>query len=297
MKRIIAVMTLVIVLALGTGVAHATQGHFSPGASGIMGATLPPPGTYIKVYNTFVDAGSLRSDSGKKLADAETDIYVLTARFINTFDEEIFGGGNPILDISVPANYIQQGSAVSPTGEDRDKLSLGDTLVQFLIAWHGERWDAVIGPGIYVPIGSKSEMGAGKEYYSWLFGGGMTHYFDVEKSLHFSWLARIEGHFKNEADRTPGYAVHGEFGLGKRVAPNLTIGVAANAYKQIGSDTGSRGTGPYDRDDLYQGYAVGPEVQYVTQSGLAIELRYFWQFEVKNGTQGNSFFLNFTKAL
>lgn len=288
MKRITCLMAFAIaLLSFGPGAALATQGHFTPGASGIMGATLPPPGTYWKIYNVFVDPGGVRNDSGKKIGTADLDVFSLTARFINTFDAELLGG-NPILDISVPMNYTQSGTD--------EHFSLGDSLVQGLLAWHGERWDAVIGPGIYLPIGNQRDIGAGKDYYSWMFGGGMTHYFLEDKSLSFSWIARIEGHFENNADRTPGYAVHGEFGLGKLFAPNVNIGVAATAYQQISDDKGEQGASPFAKDDLYRGFAAGPEVQFYTQSGLVVELRYFWQFAVRNGTQGRTFFLNLTKA-
>lgn len=297
MNRII-MATLVVALAFGSVAAHATTGPFVPGVSGIKGATLPPPGLYVKLYATFVDVGSYRDGDGDKMravgdnGNSETDIFVFTTRFTNTFDYKILGG-DPILDICIPFNYVQ----VNMPGDDQDKLSLGDTLFQTLLAWHGERWDAVAGPGVYLPVGSKSEMGAGKDYYTWLLNAGATVYFDAAKTWSFSAIGRLEGHLQNNADRTPGYAVHGEFGLGKNLSPNVIAGVAATAYKQISDDKGKNKAAPWKKDEKYQGFSVGPEFQFTTKGGSVIEVRYLWQLGVENGTQGSSFFLNFVTPL
>ncbi|MDR2504291.1 MAG: transporter [Deltaproteobacteria bacterium] len=291
MKCFVSMILGVVFFVLsGSGAALATKGHHSPGSGGVLAATMPPTGSYYKLYNTFYSTDSYRGNDGKETVKGlDTDAFVFTTRFIHVYDFKLLGA-DPLSDIVIPVQYMSSPNRM--TGGRDNNISLGDTLVQPLyLAWHGARWDAVFGPGVYIPIGSTGAHGAGKGYWSWIAGGGATVYFTEAKDWHFSFVARLEDHIKDTAAILPGMAFHVEGGLGKRVNKNVTLGIAGTAYRQLTKDSG-----PGSVSLKYSSYSLGPEFRYNTPSGMSIECRYLFEAEVKNGTKGRTFFVNLSKA-
>src|SRR5512140_315161 len=68
--------------------------HYVPGVEGIKGASLPPPGFYVRDYNGFYFADQLNDTKGNKIGvlDVDAFIYANVPRFIWITDAQVCGG-------------------------------------------------------------------------------------------------------------------------------------------------------------------------------------------------------------
>ena len=68
--------------------------HYVPGVEGIKGATLPPPGLWLRDYNVFYYADTLNDPNGNKVngVDAKAFIYANVPRLLWITDTKVLGG-------------------------------------------------------------------------------------------------------------------------------------------------------------------------------------------------------------
>ncbi|MDL2209861.1 transporter [Desulfovibrio sp. OttesenSCG-928-O18] len=293
MKRILFTAVFCISLLISV---QAMAGHsrYTNGVEGVKAASLPPEGFYWRVYNVYYAADKMKTNDMKSNKDFEVDVFALVNRFIWTTPYKVLGA-DLTMDAVIPLIY----SDVKLDDVFNDhKFGLGDILVEpAVLHWHGERWDTVLGMGLYMPTGEfKRNFNAnpGKGYWSMLWSAGGTLYFDAEKTWSASVLARYENHIsKQEHTRvTPGDDFHFEWGIGKSFSSGFEVGVAGYCQWQLKEDKG-RNASP----GMEKAYAAGPEISYTYAPwGLNVTLRSLWEFENKNTTQGNVTSLIFTKA-
>ncbi|MCS4504989.1 transporter, partial [Arhodomonas aquaeolei] len=130
--------------------ADATQ-HYVPGVEGSLGASVPPPGFYLRTYGVYYDSDNVKvdaiSDNDGEIpgGDDSATVRAVVPRAIWITDKQFLGADYgmeaiaPILDKDVDA----MGLSESDSG-------LGDVFLSPLIlAWHGERYDTVLAAGYW----------------------------------------------------------------------------------------------------------------------------------------------------
>lgn len=293
MKRFLLLLIVCAFTMLAAGGAFAAHGHYVNGGEGLKAGTLPPPGFYYRMYNTYYTSGTYKNKYGKSVGDFSVDVFCMAHRFIYSTDIEILGG-NFVVDMVIP--LVQTDIHMAGVFEN-SRFGVSDILVEpFLIAWHGERWDSVIGVGLYLPTGyftQHDKASPGKGFWTLMLSAGGTLYFDDAKSWHASVASRYEIHTEQKnSSVTPGNDFHFEWGVGKTLQSGFEFGLAGYCGWQVTEDYG-RGSD----DSRQDAFAVGPEVGYAFQDlGLQVSLRSLWEFENKAGSQGNVTSLVLTKA-
>ncbi|SFJ67504.1 Uncharacterized conserved protein [Desulfomicrobium apsheronum] len=297
MKKLLLAATMATFVMMGSA-ALAGSGHYVSGVEGIKAATLPPEGIYWRMYNVLYTADDLRDKNGKEVdVDFDVNVYALVNRLIYSSGVEILGG-NLVADIVVPLVYTDISmKAGGMTLFDDNEFGLGDILIEpAVLAWHGPRWDAALGIGVYLPTGdfdADEPASPGKGFWTGMLTAGATFYFDEAKTWSISALSRYEIHSEQEdTDVTYGNDFHFEWGLGKTLAKTWDVGLAGYCRWQLTDDSG-----PGTTNDREEAYAIGPEVSvFVPDWGLGVSLRSLWEFENKVNSQGNVTTLMIMKA-
>lgn len=192
---------------------------------------------------------------------------------------------------------MQVDLTIDAMGYGERRNGLGDICVEpFLLAWHGARYDAAAGVGLYMPTGRYDEQEAanpGKGMWTGMGTLGGTLYFDDAKTWSASLLSRYEVHSKIEGlDYEPGDDFHFEWGLGKTIAKYYDVGLAGYCQWQTTENKGDQI--PYS--DKNRVFAAGPEVvAFIPQIMLFASLRSEWEFGAENNSQGNITSITLTK--
>ncbi|MFO1497295.1 MAG: transporter [Verrucomicrobiota bacterium] len=269
------------------------SGHYPSGAEGIKGASLPPPGLYLRDYNLFYDADYF--PGGPK--EFEAVAYINAPRLIYITDYQIFGA-NYGLDLLVPFYY---GQVQFDAGGSRFKdstFAMGDLQFEpLLLAWHFKQFDFGAGYAFWAPTGDYNRDGQrpsrllGKGFWSHMITAGVTYYPDAEKAWALSALNRYEIHHEHQDfDFTAGDTDTLEFGISKSVTKSIEIGAVGYYQKQTTSYTPAA-SGPMDHV-----VALGPEVSaFWSKLGLFTSLRYVREFDAKQRPEGNTVTLTLTK--
>jgi len=297
MKKLLLATAMATFVMMGSA-ALAGSGHYVSGVEGIKAATLPPEGIYWRMYNVLYTADDLRDKNGKEVdADFDVNVYALVNRLVYSSGIELLGA-NLVADICVPLVYTDISmKAGGMTLFDDNEFGLGDILIEpAILAWHGPRWDAALGVGVYLPTGdfdADEPASPGKGFWTGMLTAGATFYFDEAKTWSVSALSRYEIHSEQEdTDITYGNDFHFEWGLGKTLAKTWDVGLAGYCRWQLTDDSG-----PGTTNDREEAYAIGPEVSvFVPEWGLGVSIRSLWEFENKVNSQGNVTTLMIMKA-
>ena len=251
------------------------------------------------MYNLFYTADDLRDKHGDEIdeVDFDVNVYALVNRLVYSSGIEILGA-NVVADICVPLVYTDISmKAGGMTLFDDNEFGLGDILIEpVILAWHGPRYDAALGVGVYLPTGdfdADEPASPGKGFWTGMLTAGATLYFGEARTWSASILSRYEIHSEqDDTDITYGDDFHFEWGLGKTVAKIWDVGLAGYCRWQVTDDSG-----PGTSDDREEAYAIGPEVSvFVPDWGLGVSLRSLWEFENKVNSQGNVTTLMIMKA-
>ncbi|MBE1423630.1 hypothetical protein H4684_000249 [Desulfomicrobium macestii] len=297
MKKLLLTAAMATFVMMGSA-ALAGSGHYVSGVEGIKAATLPPEGIYWRMYNVLYTADDLRDKHGKEVdVDFDVNVYALVNRLVYSSGIELLGA-NLVADICVPLVYTDISmKAGGMTLFDDNEFGLGDILIEpAILAWHGPRYDAALGVGVYLPTGdfdADEPASPGKGFWTGMLTAGATFYFDEAKTWSISALSRYEIHSEQEdTDVTYGNDFHFEWGLGKTLAKTWDVGLAGYCRWQLTDDSG-----PGTTNDREEAYAIGPEVSvFVPEWGLGVSMRSLWEFENKVNSQGNVTTLMIMKA-
>lgn len=296
MKNLMKSSILAAVLLAAPVVLQAQEpsftGHYVPGVEGIKGATLPPPGFYIRNYNVFYYANRL-NDGGRDRVpgDFRAFVYANLMRGIWITDWT-FLGGNVGMDAILPIVYTD---LTFPDGSKDSKLGVGDIFFEpITLSWHQDRYSAAFGYSFFAPTGSSKPGTArpGKGFWTHMLTGGVTLHLDEEKTWSLSLLNRYEFNTReDESNIRPGQVWTLEYGLGKTLTPTIEAGLSG--YCQI-QTTRDSGTGASNVKD--QIFAAGPEiVMFCPRLTLFASLRYAFEFRAKDRPQGHTTTLTLTK--
>jgi len=301
MRKFVVIVVLACIFSFagelcGTVFAGET-GHYVNGGEGIKAATLPPPGFYWRLYNQFYTADTLNDENGNELdVGYDLSVYSLVNRFVWISNVKILGAD---FGVSLVVPLVRADIEIKSAGIDDQEFGLADIAVEpFVLSWHGPRYDAAFALALYVPTGEYDKnkpASPGKDFWTGMATVGGTYYFDSEKTWSASILGRYEIHSeKDETDVKPGDNFHFEWGIGKTLAETWDVGLTGYCQWQVTDDSGSDVT--WDKSAHDRVYAVGPEVSaFFPPARLSVSLRSQWEFDARDGGEGNVTTLILTK--
>jgi len=279
--RILLLLGLLAVAGFGQAqtVNPQTMSHYPVGMEGIKGATLPPPGFYIQDYTHIYFKEDLPDFSITAITQSPRLVFITGAKVF---------GANYGMDVILPFIHqdltMNQDLIPSGLGFSKTDWNLGDMFVEpFTLSWHATKLDVSLGYGFWAATGNYNptsrlqnnvegqrtlasfnarhvydigNVSPGRGYWTHMFTGGATYYFDKDKSLSLSALCRVErSHEMDKLERTPGQYFTVEWGLAKKVHTNIEVGTSGYYQKQFTAETGWQSKLGHDRI-----VGFGPEI-------------------------------------
>lgn len=263
--------------ALAAGAAQA-EGHYVTGVEGLQGSSVPPAGNYYLGYLVHYDINGFQAPDSKDGIGGSGKVTALANRFVKVTDTKLFGADYgfetiiPVLRTSVKVGPL-----------DASDSGVGDVYVgPLVLGWHGAQWDAVAAAGIWLDTASNTlgdPTSPGKGYQSTMLTGGLTYYFDQQKTISGSALFRYEYNGKKDNGVRPGDQLSLEWGLGKNYGA-YSLGVVGYSQWQLSNDKGAAAVaGKAER------HAAGVEVVYpVASAGLFLKGAAYQEFSVHGGS-------------
>lgn len=294
-------LALAISLALGTlalGAAAPTlaDGHYVPGVEGMQAATVPPPGMYYLGYLVHYDIKSFRApgSSDDLPGDNTGEVTALANRFVWISPYKVLGADWG-MEAIVPVQHTSL--RLGSMGARDSHTSMGDVyLGPLVLGWHGERWDAVAGAGVWLDnAGSERLAAAGKGFKSLMLTGGATLYLDSAKTTSFSTLMRFEHNGKDDHGFRPGRQLTMEWGLGRNFG-KVQAGLVGYSQWQVSHDSG-----PGASRHKAARHAIGGELVYpIPETGVFLKGAFYREVSAKAGSgplpKGNLWRLSLVKA-
>jgi hypothetical protein len=272
--------------------------HYVPGVEGIKGASLPPPGMYLRDYNVLYYSDRLNDQNGDKIGgvDANALIYANVPRFLWITDAEVLGGFIGV-DALLPLQYTDLDIKAGPNSLINDStFGIGDLFAETTWSKHIKQFEFSLAAGFWAPTGDSAAgltTRAGQGFWTGMFTAGATWYPDAKKLWSISALNRYEiNSEKQDANYTPGQAYTLEWGVGRSVSKTVEVGVAGYYQQQVTEDSGS-GKTTAQRDRVA---GAGPEVTvFYPRYKLGWSLRYAYEFMAESRLQGHTGALTITK--
>lgn len=263
--------------------------HYVPGTEGLLAASLPPPGIYLRDYNAFYYADQINNAGGNKIhgANPKAFIYAQVPRFIWITDLQLLGGYVGV-DGLVPLEYKYL------KGVDQT-FGVGDLFAEATWSKHTKQFDFSLGFGTWFPTDNfepTDPTWAGSGFWTYMFTAGATWYVDEQKKWSISALNRYEiNSQQSQTGITPGQVYTVEGGIGYGVSKSVNLGAIGYYQQQTTVDTGSRAWGERDRVA-----GIGPEISaFFPSVTLGVSLRYAYEFLAESRLQGHTIMLTLTK--
>jgi len=292
MKTRIIRFTLAAVLVVVPGLLSAQpSAHYVPGVEGIKGASLPPPGWYVRDYNVGYYSTRANDPAGNNASPPNFTAYTYgnVPRVLWITDTKFLGGYVGV-DALLPLLYQR----LTVPGYDHGTFGIGDFFAESTLSWHPKQFDLAAAVGVWTPTGdSGTPTRAGLGYWTPMLTAGATWYIDTEKTWAVSALNRYEFNTEQrDTHITPGEAYTLEWGVSKTLAKVVDVGAVGYYQQQVTSNSGAP-AGSRNRVA-----AVGPEINVVfPKQMLFVSLRYNYEFMAENRAQGHTFTLTLTKRL
>ena len=265
--------------------------HYVPGVEGIKGASLPPPGIYVRDYNVGYYSTRLNDKSGHSAPpdNFEAFTYANVPRVIYITDLKFLGGFVGV-DALLPLVYQK----VKAGAFDDDNFGIGDFFAEATLSWHYSQIDLSAGCGVWTPTGDSPPppTRAGLGYWTPMLTAGVTWFVDEPKTWAVSLLNRYEFNTEQEdSGITPGQAYTLEWGVSKTLMKVVDLGVVGYYQQQVNTDSGPGSDNIRDRVA-----SVGPEVSVAfPKIMLFASLRYLYEFMAEDRAQGHTVALTLTK--
>ena len=266
-----------------------------PGVEGITGATLPPPGFWLRDYNVAYYTRHSERLPGGQGGEPEGIHLCQRAPFVWITDMKVLGGYLG-LDALLPLQY----TTWMLTGYHHQTFGIGDVFVEGTWSSHLKQFDLALGFGVWAPTGNSSDKPiqapstlAGLGYWTYMLTAGATWYIDNDKRWSVSALNRYEfSTEKEDTEQDPGQAYTLEWGVGYGVTKTVNVGAAGYYQQQVTPTSGDT----WSQRDRVAG--VGPEISaFFPQWMLGVSFRYAYEFMAENRFQGHTFALTLTKSL
>lgn len=268
---------LALVATLAGGAVQA-EGHYVTGVEGLQGSSVPPAGNYYLGYLVNYDINGFQAPDAKDGIGGSGQVTALANRIVKITDSKLFGADYGFETI-IPV--LRSSVKVGPL--DASDSGVGDVYVgPLVLGWHGQQWDAVAAAGMWLDTAPNTlgdPTSPGKGYQSTMLTGGLTYYFDQQKSISGSALFRYEYHGKKDNGVRPGDQLSLEWGVGKNYGA-YSLGVVGYSQWQLSDDKGAAATaGKAER------HALGAELVYpVASAGLFLKGAAYKEFSVHGGS-------------
>jgi hypothetical protein len=271
--------------------------HYPTGLEGLKGASLPPPGVYLRDYNWFYYGDHINDSQGNRAVDQTAFIYAQAPRLLWITEVKLLDGYLGV-DALMPFFYKDL------KGVDHD-FSAGDLFFEGTWSWHLKQWDLAVGAGAWAPTGEYSVWGkpngglmanpvlGGQGYWTEMLTAGATWYPDKAKKWSVSVLNRYEFNQEQEdTDITVGQAYTVEGGIGYGVTKTIDVGAIGYYQQKVTGDTGPE----LNQTPRNRVAGIGPEVSaFFPKIMLGVSLRYAYEFMAEDRLQGNTVSLTITK--
>jgi hypothetical protein len=293
--KLTALLTGAALLSLPGLLPAQPTAHYVPGTEGIKGASLPPPGVYVRDYNLAYYSTRLNDAGGNNLhvPNFEVFTYANAPRVIWITDAKVLGGYVGV-DALLPLVY----QSLKAGGYDNDTFGIGDFFAESTLSWHPKQFDISAGVGVWMPTGDSPSQPyqpttrAGLGYWTPMLTAGATWYVDEQKTWAISALSRYEFNTEQrDTHMTPGQAYTLEWGASKTVAKVVDLGVVGYYQQQTTTDSGTGALSNRDRV-----VAVGPEISVAFPRQMFFaSFRYNYEFWAQSRAQGHTFTFTLTK--
>ncbi|MBI5387871.1 MAG: transporter [Verrucomicrobia bacterium] len=292
-----SVLLLGGLLALPSLLQAQPTAHYITGFEGIKGASLPPPGVYLRDYTIGYYASRLNTASGQDTKTPNFRAYTIAnVPRVLWITETKFLGGFVGVDALLPLVY--QNLQAGPGPAKSDTFGIGDFFAESTLSWHTKQFDFAVAAGLHMPTGDSPNQPyefmtrAGLGYWTPMLTAGATWYIDQEKTWAVSALNRYEFNTEQRNTQvTPGQAYTLEWGVSKTLNKTIDVGVVGYYQQKVTTDTGANAVKFRDRVA-----AVGPEVSVAfPKPMLFVSLRYDYEFMAESRAQGHTFALTLTK--
>jgi len=265
--------------------------HYVPGSEGLKGASLPPPGFYVRDYNFFYWAGQVNNSAGDNagVPNFNALTYANIPRVIWITDTKLLGGY-----VGVDALLPLVDQHVRAGGFDGTTFGIGDFFGEGTLSWHPKQFDFSIGSGVWAPTGDSAaplttRVGAG--FWTFMQTAGVTWYIDGDKTWAISALNRYELNTEQrDTDVIPGQTYTLEWGVSKTLAKVVDLGAVGYYQTQVNPNGGA------SYSSRSRVAAVGPETSVAFPKQMFfVSLRYNYEFMADSRAQGNAITLTLTK--
>jgi len=148
---------------------QAQMNHYSPGLEGIKGASLPPPGLWIRDYNYIYSANHMKGSNAPPAFDVFANVQA--PRLVWITNQKVLGGRYG-MDVIAPFVYQD----LTMTGFKGHERRMGDIFVEPInMSWNlQERFDLSFGYGLWLPTGHFNKIdpiSPGKGFLTYMFTG------------------------------------------------------------------------------------------------------------------------------
>jgi hypothetical protein len=305
--------------------------HYPAGAEGIRAASLPEPGFTIRDDNSFYYSDKT-TGFWNILSDFSEFNYVQTPRLAWVSEWKILEAHYGIAvripfaykEISYSPNYSSSGGLGSfpgqpgsaPTKVTLDRFGLTDMEVEpFMLSWNLKHFDVVLGYSFWAPTGDYDPnvlpfLRLGNGYWTHAIKLGGTWYPDSEKT----WALSLLGHYEfntwqylqtgplpgggvGQQGDTPGDVFTLEWAASKTFAKSINVGLTGYYQQQVTDTTVPSYFVPTYLNQRVDVAGIGPEVGVsVPRWGLAVSLRYAYEFTANDRPQGSLVTLSVRKT-
>lgn len=278
-----------LMMAIGTAQAAEGGGSVYPhGTENFMAGALPPPGIYGMVFANAYRANRVNDSNGKNLnvPGFKVRANVVAPRLVFRPDLKVAGGDvvahviAPLVDLSVS----------TPVGT-QSKTGLGDLTVGVGLGYHhSPQLHSVVALDAYLPTGryTKGDIANIGRNYSALEPVYALSYIDQGGFNGDIKMGYILNQRNTATDYKSGNEFHFDYAVGWGVGNGWTLGLGGYYKKQITSDSGS---GAALGENKTAGFAIGPNINFDSGKGWLVTAKWQQESGVKNGVQGNAFWL------
>lgn len=291
--------------AVASGPALATEGGASLYVPGLKSATsgiIPPPGFYFEndfySYSGRLSAGKTTQLGGAVLGNVKVQARVdfLTATWVTP--AEILGG-NLGFAATLPFGEprVSAGALIAAPrlgrlfgGKLRDgEFLVGDPVLSSFIGWHKGNFHWQIGGSVSIPSGSYRDGELSNLSFNRPIGDiyAAVTWLDPGIGLDISGSAGFEINGKNAATQyRSGNAFHADLAISQYLTKELSVGLLAAHYQQVGRDSGTGAAlGAYRGRTT----AVGATISYsfkVAGTPVSTRIKVLREVKVENRPQG-----------
>lgn len=272
-----------------------------PGQYGSFAAIAPTPGFSVPLQSycyTGSAGGDQTLERGNVLSvGLDSDFCAQFVVPTWTPDTTILGARPSVSLAFFPGwNKVSADVVLAPASVSRTDgvTGFGDIFPTVQLFWNNgvHNWMAYLTGDI--PVGSYdpdrlSNLGIG---HAAIDAGGAYTYLNIETGWEFSATAGLTYNFENlDTDYTNGIDSHLDVGMSRFLNDQLFVGLVGYAYVQLTPDEGQLSAlGPMES----RTFAIGPQLGYnfeVAGTPIYTNLRGYYEFAVRNRTEGGSVFL------